>query len=82
VTEDWNYQKAKIEAQERQDKRTARLVATGIVAGAIVLLALIGTITYGAVTAAKRDAAFKEQCMEKGGVVAYYQCYYTNPQEG
>ena len=82
MTEDWSYEKAKIEERDRQDRRHAGLIALAIVAGAVVLLTLVGALTYGGITAAKRDAAFKEQCMEKGGVVAYYQCYYTNPQEG
>lgn len=82
MTEDWSYEKAKIEERDRQDRRHAGLIALAIVAGAVVLLTLVGAFTYGSITAAKRDAAFKEQCMEKGGVVAYYQCYYTNPQEG
>lgn len=82
MTDDWDYEKAKIEARERQDKRQARLAVTAIVAGAVVLLTIVAAITYGGITAAKRDAAFKEQCMERGGVVAYYQCYYTDPQEG
>lgn len=82
MTDDWDYEKEKIAQKERSDARYAATARLGIIAATLVLLAIVGSIAYGGITAAKRDAAFKEQCMERGGVVAYHQCYYTEPQEG
>lgn len=68
---------AKIKAEERADKREKRQTVTLVFLGLLAFITIVGSITYGATKSNARSHDFKIECLERGGVVSYGECYST-----
>lgn len=75
MTEDWSYEKAKIEAQQKVDKRQKALVAWGLFLGLLALAGIIFAIYHGANRSSERNQEFRLECLEHGGTVRYGECW-------
>lgn len=74
---DLDVKMAKIKAEERADKRDKRMVVSLAFLGLLAFVAIVGSITYGATRSSERSHDFKIECLERGGVVSYGECYST-----
>lgn len=74
---DLDVKMAKIKAEERADRRDKRMVVSLAFLGLLAVLGIITAIYFGASKSSARSHEFKIECLERGGVVSYGECYST-----